>query len=514
MRDGVELRGNVYRPASGEPAPVIMTFGPYGKDTPLARRLPKYFRAAGGGLFLNHETPDPEHWVPRGYAILRVDSRGSWESPGKMDPISEQQAQDYYDAIEWAGTQPWSTGKVGLLGISYYAFSQWSAAALQPPHLAALIPWEGAADAYRDFLRHGGIIGSMSKGWGSNQVRTAHPGSETVDVYERALEHPLDDGSYGFSPDLSRITAPLLSVGNWGNTVFHLRGNTEGYVNAASEHRYLRLITGGHFLPFYRPDNMAMQEDFFNRFLKDDPTAWTDQPRVRVAVRDPQGERTLDAEDWPIPGTQWTDYALDTAKGSLLTEQPTEDATAALPAPDGVVSFTLPVTERTEILGPVALRVWVSSTTVDADIYIRVRQILASGEEFFGIDASEQPVQLPALGWLRASHRALDEAKSEPYRPYHPHTERDLLTPGVPVPLDIEIWPTSIVLSPGDTLILEVAAKDDPGTYFGFGDGPVNYLKMGDSPVDRKPEEFDGTYTVHTGPSYPGYLRLPILPSE
>jgi predicted acyl esterase len=354
----------------------------------------------------------------------------------------------------------------------------------------------------------------MSKAWGGNQVATAHPGSETADVYERMLEHPLDDGSYGFSPDLSRITVPLLSVGNWGNTVFHLRGNTEGYVNAASEHRYLRLITGGHFLPFYRPENLALQEDFFNRFLKDDPAAWTDQPRVRVVVRDPRGERTLDADDWPIPGTRWVDYGLDTTTRHLLEQTPGRDGDAAMPAPDGVLSFTLPVTARTQICGPAALRVWLSSTTVDADVYVRIRHILASGEEFFGIDPSQQPVQIPALGWLRVSHRELDEARSEPYRPYHPHTKRDLLTPGTPVPLDIEIWPTSIVLSEGDTLVLEIASSDEPGVYFGFGDGPATYLKMGVDPADRNPDEFDGTYTVHTGPSYPGYLRLPILPND
>jgi predicted acyl esterase len=168
------------------------------------------------------------------------------------------------------------------------------------------------------------------------------------------------------------------------------------------------------------------------------------------------------------------------------------------------VSFRLPVTTRTEILGPVALRLWLSSETADADIYVRVRQLLASGEEFLGIDPSGKPVQTLAQGWLRASHRELDVDKSEPYRPYHPHTRRDLLTPGVPVPLDIEIWPTSIVLSEGDTLILEVASSDNPAVYF----------KMGLDPADRDPREFDGTYTVHTGPSHQGYLRLPVISGE
>jgi predicted acyl esterase len=248
-----------------------------------------------------------------------------------------------------------------------------------------------------------------------------------------------------------------------------------------------------------------MQEEFLTRYLKDDPTAWTGRPRVRVALRDPHGERYLDADDWPLPGTRWTDLALDAATGTLGEEQPGGDGAADLPAPNGIVTFTLPpVTARTEIVGPVALRLWLSSDTRDADVHVRLRQILASGEEFLGIDPSEQPVQPLAQGWLRASHRELDPERSEPYRPFHTHRTRDLLTSGSPVPLDIEIWPTSIVLSEGDTLILEIASSDIPTTQF----------KIGVDPADRDPAEFDGTYTIHTGPSHPGYLRLPIVMAE
>lgn len=124
MRDGVVLRGNLYRPADGTAAPVLMNFGPYGKDLSLAARQKDYYDALGKGVFLNWETPDPEYWVPRGYAVLRVDSRGSGASPGLLDAFSAAMARDHYDAIEWAGTQPWSTGKVGLLGISFYAMTQ------------------------------------------------------------------------------------------------------------------------------------------------------------------------------------------------------------------------------------------------------------------------------------------------------------------------------------------------------------------------------------------------------
>ncbi|WP_275559414.1 CocE/NonD family hydrolase [Streptomyces sp. 5-6(2022)] len=159
--DGTVLRADVYRPDTTEPVPVLMTLGPYGKGvqykdgyapqwdwlvTTHPGILPGSTRA-----YMAWETVDPETWVPWGYAVVRVDSRGAGRSPGRLDIMSPREVRDYYDAIEWAGIQPWSSGKVGLIGISYYAINQWLVASLQPPHLAAMVPWEGAADFYRDW---------------------------------------------------------------------------------------------------------------------------------------------------------------------------------------------------------------------------------------------------------------------------------------------------------------------------------------------------------------------------
>jgi putative CocE/NonD family hydrolase len=121
--------------------------------------------AGSSNRYQNWETADPEKWVPDGYVCVRVDSRGAGRSPGYLDIFSAQETRDYYECIEWAGTQPWSNGKVGLLGISYYAISQWLVAALQPPHLAAICPWEGASDYYREFTHHGGILDTFVSVW-------------------------------------------------------------------------------------------------------------------------------------------------------------------------------------------------------------------------------------------------------------------------------------------------------------------------------------------------------------
>jgi putative CocE/NonD family hydrolase len=168
MPDGTVLRADVYRPSAEGRYPVIMTHGPYAKGLafqtgfagmwkPLSAKYPDAV-AGSSNRHQNWETADPEKWVPDGYACVRVDSRGAGRSPGRLDIFSAQETRDYYECIEWAGTREWSNGKVGLLGISYYAVNQWQVAALRPPHLAAICPWEGASDYYREFTHHGGIL--------------------------------------------------------------------------------------------------------------------------------------------------------------------------------------------------------------------------------------------------------------------------------------------------------------------------------------------------------------------
>lgn len=175
MDDGLVLRADVFRPKGDATSPVIMTSGVYAKGAPyrdafapawevLMATKPEVLRGSTKE-FMVWETVDPEIWVPWGYACIRVDARGSGRSPGKLDIFSPREIKDYYNAIEWAATQPWCTGKVGLNGISYYAITQWLVASLQPPHLAAMIPWEGANDVYRDMMRHGGIFNNGFFEW-------------------------------------------------------------------------------------------------------------------------------------------------------------------------------------------------------------------------------------------------------------------------------------------------------------------------------------------------------------
>jgi predicted acyl esterase len=488
--------------------------------------------------------------VPDGYACVRVDSRGAGRSPGVLDPLSPRETKDLYECIEWAGTQAWSTGKVGLAGISYYAINQWVVAAMQPPHLAAMCPWEGAADWYRDMTHHGGIVSTFFANWFDKQVVvvqhglgergfrspiTGEPvaGPETLSdeeleanrapFGEEIRAHPLDDDYHrSRTPDWSKVTVPMLSCGNWGGQGLHLRGNVEGYVRAASEQKWLEIHGIEHWTEFYTDYGVALQKRFFAAFLKGETEAWAAQPPVQLQVRHHDRFVQRGEQEWPLARTRWTRMHLDAADRTLATDAPaTEGAVDIEALGDGVTFMGPPLEDDLEITGPVAARLHVSSSTEDADLFLVLRAFDPDGQElvFQGALDPHTPI---GQGWLRLSHRALDPELSEEYRPYHRHDREELVTPGEIHAVDVELWPTSIVLPPGYRLGLTVRGSDY------VYDGPGGGARLGsfknemtgcgpflhDDPNDRPPERFGGTTTLHTGGDREAFALLPIIPSE
>ena len=187
MDDGLILRADVFRPIKDGRYPVILSYGPYAKGLAFQDGYPSAWQrmaekhpdvtAGSSNLYQSWEVVDPEKWVPHDYACVRVDSRGAGCSPGVIDHFSPRETKDFYQCIEWAGVQPWSNGKVGLNGISYYGINQWHVASLEPPHLAAMCIWEGAADWYRDMTHHGGILCTFWENWYDMQVKTVQYGA-------------------------------------------------------------------------------------------------------------------------------------------------------------------------------------------------------------------------------------------------------------------------------------------------------------------------------------------------
>jgi predicted acyl esterase len=544
MADGTLLRANVFRPPQEGRYPVLMAMGAYGKDVHfedafhpqwqnLLKIYPELCSHGSSGQYLRWEVIDPERWVPEGYVVIQVDSRGTGQSPGYIDPFGPVETQDFYTCIEWAGVQPWSSGKVGLIGVSYLAMKQWQVAALRPPHLAAIVPWEGASDFYRDSGRHGGIFSNgFTYAWWPRQVLSNQHGSGDTPHRDREtqtrttgpalspamlqgnradhpndrLQHPLDDAwVQERSPQLERIEVPVLSAANWGGPGMHLRGNVEGFLRAGSRHKWLFAHIGTHYESFYLPHYVKVQQRFFDHFLKGLDNGWDQEPPVQLAIRHAHGKATMRSEtQWPLASTQWTRFHLDANRQTLDEQPPALQAASSYLAMTQSISFSTPrFSQDTEFTGPASLRLWVSSSTTDMDVFAVLRVFDANDQEEHFIGAHEKVPM--ALGWLRASHRKRDEARSRPHRPYHVHDEVQKLTPGERYPLDIEIWPTSMVFPAGYRLVLTLQGHDFEVT------APGRLLH--NHPQDRPQEEFSGLNTVWTGADTDSYLLMPLIPA-
>jgi predicted acyl esterase len=558
MDDAVVLRADIFRPVGEGRYPVILSYGPYAKGMAFEDSRPYAWKRlieqhpeileGSSNKYQAWELPDPERWVPDGYAIVRVDSRGTGRSPGIIDPWSPRETRDIYECIEWAAAQAWSNGKVGLTGISYYAMNQYQVAALQPPHLCAICAWEGAGDHYRDATYHGGIFSEFISNWYPRGVMTMQHGAgerggrsrvtgelvtgpETLsepelqqnrrDIVAEALAHPLDDEYHrARSPDFSKVTVPMLSAANWGGQGLHTRGNFTAFTHAASQRKWLEAHGDTHWTEFYSPYGLDLQKRFFAHCLKGEANGWDRQPRVQLQIRHPGEKFVVRHEDaWPIPRTQWTKFYLHPDDRSLRMSPPNDHAALAFDAMgEGLTFVTPPLAAPMEITGPLAAQLTVSSSTSDADLFLIVRVFAPDGSEvvFQGAQDPRTPV---AQGWLRASHRKLDVARSLPYQPYHSHDEPWPLVPGKPVVLDIEIWPSCIAVPAGYRVALSVRGKDYafdgppveiPGVKHSLtGVGPF----LHEEPKSRPADVFRGETTLHFGAGQEPFLLLPVIPA-
>jgi predicted acyl esterase len=561
MDDGLVLRADVFRPTAEGEYPVILSYGPYGKwlhfedlYTDQWRRMCAEHPDVPSGSTNKYqcwEVVDPEKWVPDGYAVVRVDSRGAGRSPGTMDLWSLREAQDQYWCVEWAAQRPWSNGKVGLNGISYYAMNQWQTAALQPPHLSAICIWEGAADYYRDLSHHGGIYCTFPDTWFPSQVLSVQHGLGTNGYRSRmngdwvsgpptltkeelkanrrdfagdCHANPLATDEYWTSrmPDWSKVNVPLFSACNWGGQGLHPRGNFEGFVRSASKQKWLEVHGIEHWTHFYTDYGVGLQKKFFGHFLKDEDTGWGNHPKVLLQVRHP-GERFIERREseWPLARTKWTTFYLHPQDLLLSAEPPSKEGRVTYGGlSEGVTFLTASMENEVEITGPIAAKLWISSKAVDADFFLVLRVFSPDLKEitFMGALDPHTPI---AQGWLRASHRKLDPKLSVSYRPYHTHDEKQPLKPGEVYELDVEVWPTCIVVPKAHRIALTVRGRDyEWGGGAGRGLGTLGRVFTGVGPFqhndgrDRPPSIFGADVTLYAGPTRQAYVLLPIIPPK
>lgn len=527
---GSTLSGNVYRPTGPGPVPLLVTMGPYGKDAPMSRTYPEVFAqlrrtvpevfSGSSGNHLVWEVPDPERWVPWGYAVAHLDARGTGGSPGTWAPMSAQEAVDFSAAIDWLGSRPWCSGRVGVLGVSYHAMAAWRVAAEQPRHLGAVVPWYGAGDAFREAWRHGGILSNaFADTWWYRWVRNQHgspdvaadqdrrPRSMPVlapvaleqqreDVPAQTRRHELWDAwAAGQAVDWSRVRVPFLSVAGLSSLGLHLRGNVEGFRQAASTDKWLRVLAtrGSGIERFYDDAGTALQRRFLDHHLKGVDNGWDSTPRVVCETSEADGTLSQHAYgSWPPERSRWLRLHLDASAQSLTRQGAAEAGSRRFwsSAGDGVSFRSAPFPAGGLLVGPGSVRLEVSTTARDADLFVSLTLL----------DADGVVAGLVGKGWLRLSRRFVDERASSTGHPVHPHDRLADVVPGGRYTAEVELWPLSAAIPPGGSLVLTVAGADavDAGQF------------RHDDPDDRPSGRFAGWTTLHTSPDRPAVLTLPV----
>ncbi|MEX0344395.1 MAG: CocE/NonD family hydrolase [Rhizobiaceae bacterium] len=517
VRDGTRLSANVFRPKGGQKYPVVMMITAYHKDEG-PRQYPGFLR--------NHltpdfdvgrfeispwtpwEGPDPAYWVGQGYAVVMLDTRGYGRSEGVADVLSLRDRQDFHDAINWAGTQDWSNGRVGLTGVSYLAIAQWIAGSSAPEHLKAITPWEGQSDNFREVLFHGGIPETAFTKFWLTRVRskaneTSLPPAAVISfanarpMLMKWLQENMMPAS-GIA--LDEITVPALICASWSDHGMHTRGSFEGFKQISSKQKWIYNHGRSKWDVYYSADALKVQTAFFDRFLKGEDNGFEQRPAIRFEVRETIDKFTVrEADDWPLSSTVYTPLYLDASRALLVNRKPEQQATLRYDAQQGEAVFRLTFDKATELVGNMKLKLWVEAEGAsDMDLFVAVKNFNVEGEEvtFYGkAGYVKHPV---ALGWMRVSLREPDPDRSTKAQPVQAFERSLPLEAGEIVPVEIEILPSGTRFLPGETLALAVRGFDHVAHGSLAHDNTVN----------------EGTHVIHSGGDYDSHLLVPVLPAE
>lgn len=511
MGDGVTLRLNLFRPEGEGPFPVLLSAHPYGKDSvPRKKRrgwsLNKQFRIMNQPAPLrisdqtSWEAPDPAWWTQQGYAVINLDTRGGGRSDGRGDLWSDQEADDISEVIAWAAAQPWSNGRVGMLGLSYLAMSQYKVAALNPPALKAICPWEGFTDPYRDFFTSGGIVeDGFARIWLSATNRVAR--LKTNLGAERS-KHPLLDSWWeAITPDLSKIKVPMLVCTSFSDDNLHSIGSMRAFHRAGSAERHAYAHRGPKWATFYGEQALQAQLAFFDRHLRQSkgPTP----PPMRLEIRDRADNvvEVRDEQEWPLARTEWRQLYL--GPGGTMTSRPGPDGKVTFNLRRNAAAFEYRFEEDTELSGPMTLRLQVAVTGTD------------DPRLFAGIEKWSQGAPVPfegsygygrdrvAQGRLRLVLRELDAGLSTPHQPEHSFRTLKPVRDNEPMGVVIPLSSSATLFRAGESLRLMVA-----GRYL----QPRNPL-FGHFPAHYQPST-KGEATLFWAADRASTLEIPVIPDK
>jgi predicted acyl esterase len=528
--NGLFIKADIYRPDSREQFPIIFAASPYSKEIQAMPMMPIGFSYSRAWI----EAGDFNFYVRRGYVMVISTIRGSRGSGGNFGNIAPdtQTIADLAKAVEWLGVQSWSSGKVGMTGVSYFSMVAKRVAALNPPHLAAIFSPYGLTDGYRDALYRGGILAAdfveywlrrqapffnientLLKEWGEDKYQDAirlaidDPEIASNSLLLNALLNPEKGGNpvlieiilnplyndywtkRAIDFHASKIQVPAYLGGDWGMFGLHLPGDIRAFEEWAGPKK----MTIGPPLYMDRPCYQYAYESlrWFDYWLKGIETGIMDEKPINLFIEGTGEWKEVDS--WPIPTTRWTPFYLHSQ--GLLSEHefwPNEGFSNYEDSlfNRGSLQFWTPqIVESTEVCGPIVLNLYGSTTDTEVLWFVSLLHRAQDGQE-----------RLLTRGWLRGSQRKLDLDLTKRWRPYHLHSARELLTPNQIYEFNIEICPIGILLKPGESIGLRIKSPDN--------DPPQNINEdVGLGGVSRP---MVSIVSVHHNDKYPSQLLLPI----
>ncbi|MCE5253228.1 MAG: CocE/NonD family hydrolase [Actinomycetia bacterium] len=496
-RDGVRLAVDVYRPDAPGTFPALLAISPYGKSVQVNDSPPQPF---GKSVFeASIEAGDPYFYAKRGYAYAIADLRGTGDSEGEYEGLlSKYEGRDGADIVEWLAKQPWCTGDVGGAGICYFSSMQLHIAAEQPPHLKCIAPWEiFADDLYNHGVYEGGVLNIFLYGlytgtyparcgWAIKNTASAMikntPKDELEKLRAEALKNP-DLRQYPYLDHLLRYPGknPLLFdfMLNPLDGPFY----RERSVSERLDRIKIPTYVGGPFFSFFTepqvnvfnrlqaPKKMFLYTDmgyrpwradhdeilrWYDYWLKGIDTGIMDEPPIRYRIAG--AEKWSTAEEWPLETTRWTKFYLNSLQRlmpqpELYNDEPDAFVQQPLYVTEErarVTYVTPPLSEDLQITGPPRITFYASIDRPDTNFRISVR------------DADSDAVYPLAQGWLKASHRALDEANATPWEVAHDHTKAVPVKPGEINEYQAQLRPMSYMFRAGQRIKLEISSIDIP----------------------------------------------------
>jgi predicted acyl esterase len=446
------------------------------------------------------EAPDPAWWAKEGYAVINLDTRGGGHSEGRGDLLSDEEAEDIAEVIAWAAAQPWSTGRVGMLGVSYLALSQYKVAALNPPALRAICPWEGFTDAYRDFFTPGGVVeNGFSRVW---LFLTGRMARLKTDLATERKNHPLRDAWWDpLTPDLTKITVPILECTSFSDGNLHSGGSMRAFQRVGSVNRHAYAHRGPKWATFYGEEALQHQLAFFDRYLDNDQDA-SPLPPMRLEIRDRLDHvvEVRDEQEWPLARTDWRQLHL--AGNGELTETEADKGSVTFDLKHNAAAFEYRFQEDTELSGPMTLRLHVATTGAkDPGLFVGVEKrsggLPVPFEGSYGYQRDHV-----AQGRLRLALRELDPALGTPHQPEFTFQTLQPIGTNEEVDVVIPLSSSATLFHAGESLRLSIA-----GRYL----QPRNPL-FGHFPTHYQPST-SGKATISWGPEKPSTLEIPVVPS-